>query len=144
MKLQGLSIIGQGRAQPHGQPAVAVNPATGAVLAPGYSPASPADIEHAARLAATAFREYRHWPGARRAALLRRIAELIEANAAMIQERAHQETGLPAGRLQAETGRTCGQLRIFAGLIEAGWWMDARIDHADPNRKPAPKPDVRS
>src|SRR6185295_11076445 len=25
-----------------------------------------------------------------------------------------------------------------------GWWLDARIDHGDPNRKPLPKPDVRS
>src|SRR4029077_14489005 len=35
-------------------------------------------------------------------------------------------------------------LRLFATLIEEGWWLDARIDRADPNRKPLPKPDVRS
>lgn len=144
MKLHGLSIIGQGRTQPQGKAAAAVNPATGAPLGPEYFPASPSDVEHAAQLAARAFREYNGWPGSRRAALLRRIAELIEANAPMIQERANLETGLPLGRLQGETGRTCGQLRLFADLLDAGWWMDARIDHAEPNRKPAPKPDLRS
>src|SRR5208283_4742105 len=35
-------------------------------------------------------------------------------------------------------------LRLFASLIEEGWWLDARIDHGNPERKPAPKPDVRS
>lgn len=36
-----------------------------------------------------------------------------------------------------------GPLRLFATLIEEGWWLDARIDHADPARKPLPKPDLR-
>jgi NADP-dependent aldehyde dehydrogenase len=33
---------------------------------------------------------------------------------------------------------------MFAGLIEEGSWVDARIDHADRSRQPLPKPDVRS
>ena len=41
-----------------------------------------------------------------------------------------------------KTARTCGQLRLFAGLAEEGSWVDARIDHADPERKPLPKPHV--
>jgi len=43
-------------------------------------------------------------------------------------------TALALGRLQAETARTCGQLRLFAALVEEGSWVGARIDHADPNR----------
>ena len=144
MELKGLSIIGQGRAQPQGGATTAVNPATGAAFAPDYFWATTQDVERAAQLAGQAFAEYGRWPAKRRAGLLRRIAELFEANAAAIQERANLETGLPLGRLQGETARTCGQLRLFATLIEEGWWLDARIDHADPNRKPLPKPDVRS
>lgn len=144
MKLEGLSLLGQGRVQPAGKPTPAINPATGAALEPGYCWATASDVEHAARLAARAFTEYGRWPAKRRAALLRRIAELFETHAATIQERAHEETALPLGRLQGETARTCGQLRLFATLIEEGWWCDARIDHADLNRKPMPKPDVRS
>jgi NADP-dependent aldehyde dehydrogenase len=144
MKLEGLSILGAGRAKAAGKPTPALNPATGAALGPDYFWATTADVEAAAQLAAKAFTEFSRWPAKRRAGLLRRIAELIEANAAAIQERANQETALPLARLQGETARTCGQLRLFATLIEDGWWQDARIDHADPNRKPLPKPDVRS
>ena len=144
MKLEGLSIIGHSRAKAAGKPTPAVNPATGATLGPDYFWATTADVDVAAQLAAKAFTDYSRWPGKQRAGLLRRIAELIEANAPAIQERANQETALPLGRLQGETARTCGQLRMFASLIEEGWWQDARIDHADPNRKPLPKPDVRS
>jgi NADP-dependent aldehyde dehydrogenase len=144
MKLEGLSIIGQSRAKEAGKPTRAVNPATGAELEPGYHWATLQDVEHAAQLAATAFAEYGRWPAQKRAVLLRRIAELFEASASTIQERANQETALPLPRLQAETARTCGQLRLFAALIEEGWWIDARIDHGNPNRKPLPKPDVRS
>ncbi len=144
MKLEGLSLLGHGCVKPAGKPTPAVNPATGAALEPGYFWATPADVEHAAQLAAQAFAEYSRWPAKRRAALLRRIAERFETHAPAIQERAHQETALPLARLQGETARTCGQLRLFATLIEEGWWCDARIDHADPNRKPLPKPDMRS
>src|SRR5262249_12278589 len=116
----------------------------GTAVGPDYFWATSADVDAAAQLAAKAFSEFSTWTGKRRAELLRRIAELIEANAAVIQERANQETALPLGRLQGETARTCAQLRLFASLIEEGWWLDARIDHGDLNRKPLPKPDVRS
>jgi alpha-ketoglutaric semialdehyde dehydrogenase len=144
MNLEGLSIIGWGRAKPAAKTAAAINPTSGAALGPNYHFASPDDVENAAQLAGRAFAEYGHWPAKKRATLLRRIAELIEANATAIQERANLETALPLPRLQGETARTCGQLRIFASLIEDGFWQDARIDRADPNRKPLPKPDVRS
>jgi len=143
MKLEGLSILGRKRVKPSGEPILCSNPATGAPLEPPYYHATTRDAGRAAQLAAQAFAEYGRWPGLRKAALLRRIADLIEAGAAAIQERAHQETALAPGRLQAETARTCAQLRLFAALVEEGSWVGARIDHADPNRKPAPKPDLR-
>jgi len=136
-------MVGRKRVKPSGQAVSYANPATGAPLELAYYHATTRDAGRAVQLAARAFAEYGRWPGRRKAALLRRIAELFEANAAAIQERAHLETALPPGRLQAETARTCGQLRLFAALVEEGSWVGARIDHADPDRKPAPKPDVR-
>jgi 2,5-dioxopentanoate dehydrogenase len=76
--------------------------------------------------------------------LLRSIAARLESIAESVIERATQETALPRARLQNEMGRTCGQLRLFAELAEEGSWVNARIDLADPERKPAPKPDIRS
>jgi NADP-dependent aldehyde dehydrogenase len=55
-----------------------------------------------------------------------------------------RETALPAARAKSELGRTCAQLRLFAALVEDGGWVDARIDHGDPARRPAPRPDLRS
>ncbi|MCS7089606.1 MAG: aldehyde dehydrogenase (NADP(+)) [Verrucomicrobiota bacterium] len=144
MKLEGLSIIGRGRARRVGPATAPVSPITGARLSPEYHWATLEDVDRAAQLAWEAFLMFRQWPAARRAALLRRIADLIEAAGPMIQQRAHEETALPLPRLQAETARTCHQLRLFATTIEAGWWLDARIDHGDPNRTPVPRPDVRS
>src|SRR6185369_13029822 len=59
-------------------------------------------------------------------------------------ERASLETALPNARFVGERARTCGQLRMFADLLDEGSWVDAKIDHAVPDRVPIPKPDVRS
>jgi len=122
----------------------AFNPATGEPLEPEFQAATPEEIDLAATLAAEAFVSYRELPGAERAEFLNRIAANIEAAAEAIIERAHLETALPKPRLQAETARTCNQLRLFAKVIEEGSWVQARIDRPDPNRKPLPKPGIRS
>src|ERR1022692_1763411 len=144
MKLEGLSILGQGRVMAAGKPTPAINPATGAALEPNYFWATTADVDAAAQLAAKAFTEFSCWPATKRAALLRRIAELMEANAAAIVERGSLETALPAARLQGELTRTCFQLRFYGEAAANGLCSGARIDHANPGRKPQPKPDTRS
>jgi NADP-dependent aldehyde dehydrogenase len=144
MKLEGLSLLGQRRAVRAGTPKAALNPATGVALGPDYFWATATDVETAAQLAAQAFAEYRTWSGQRREALLVRIAELLEANAAAIVERVGLETALPVARLQGELARTCFQLRQYGNAAARGLCVGARIDHADPNRKPLPKPDLRS
>ncbi len=53
------------------------------------------------------------------------------------------ESGLPEGRAIGERGRTLGQLRMFAKLLEDGNWVEASIDTAIPDRQPIPKPDIR-
>lgn len=78
-----------------------------------------------------------------RAKFLEAIADEIEALGDTLIEMACAESGLPVGRITGERGRTCGQLRMFAGLVREGSWVDARIDHAQPDRAPTPKPDLR-
>ena len=60
----------------------------------------------------------------------------------MIQQ-AESETSLPFPRLQGECGRTMNQLKLFAEVIREGSWVDARIDTAQPDRKPIPRSDLR-
>ena len=144
MKLEGLSIIGLGRSERSGQSFAAVNPATGDELPAKFYRTPAPEIERAAHLAAQAFASFSGWNGARRVALMRRIAELLEANAPAIVERANLETALPVARLQGELARTCFQLRFYGEAAATGLAVGARIDHADLRRKPQPKPDVRS
>lgn len=122
----------------------AIEPATGATLPEDFPSATAAEVDQACRRAADAFEILRTTPAAARAALLRGIAQGLEAGAADIIERAHRESALPLARLQSEMGRTCAQLRLFASVLDEGSWVDARIDTADPGRQPVPRPDVRS
>jgi 2,5-dioxopentanoate dehydrogenase len=86
---------------------------------------------------------YRAPAAMERAAFLRRIGEEIDALGEELLTVCTEETGLGRDRLAGERARTVNQLRMFANLIEAGSWVDARIDTAQPDRKPVPKPDVR-
>jgi NADP-dependent aldehyde dehydrogenase len=100
-------------------------------------------VNRAAEAAEEAFLSYGYSSRATRAAFLRAIADEIEARAEAITEIGTQETGLPVARLQGERGRTTGQLRLFADHIEKGDFLDRRFDAAQPDRQPAPRPEIR-
>lgn len=122
----------------------AIDPVTGEPMPPEFYTAPYIMVEMAARQSEAAAEIYGRTSGRERGAFLRRIADRLEALKEKLVARAHRETALPEARLQSEVGRTCGQLRMFAELIEEGSWVDARIDRPDPGRQPVPKPDVRS
>jgi len=142
--LSGLSLIGDQPGRGKGAAFHAVNPANAAELEPVFCSATSEDIDRAASLAEGAFPALAGLSGRERAALLRRIADGLTNEGPDIVERAHLETGLPLPRLQGELGRTTGQLRLFAEVLEEGSWVNARIDEADRERKPLPRPDIRS
>lgn len=108
-----------------------------------YPKATAAEISKAVELATRAFDAFRFATGSQKAAFLRAIAEEIENLGDELVKTVMAESGLPEGRVKGERGRTCGQLRLFADLVEEGSWVEAVIDHGDPGRQPAPKPDVR-
>ena len=143
MELTGTSILGSSRGNTGGEASHSINPATGESMTPGFHPASEDEVNRAVSLAADAAINYGNRSGKQKAVFLRTVAGTIEAIGDELVERATSETGLPAARIQGERGRTCGQLRMFANLVEDGSWVDARIDHAIPDREPLPKPDVR-
>ena len=142
--MSGLSLIGDQSGKAVGACFRAMNPATGEELETAFYAATGADIDQAAKLAEAAFLHFASTSGRERARLLRKIADGLTAAATAITERANLESGLPMARLQNELGRTTGQLRMFAEVLEEGSWVNARIDEADPERKPMPRPDVRS
>jgi len=144
MELHGLSFLGAARGSRIGATFQAVNPQTGQPIPPVYCSAVPAEVESAVEFAREAFASYSQTSGAEKAAFLRLAANGFDTHRDVLAERAHLETSLPIPRLQGEVVRTANQLRLFAGVVEEGSWVQARIDPALPDRKPLPRPDLRS
>lgn len=144
MNLSGTSFIGYSRGNETGDTFTAFDPTTGSAVDPAFHSATADELEAAAKLAESARIPYGGIEGRQRAVFLRTIADNIEALGETLLERATLETSLPNARFVGERARTCGQLRMFADLLDEGSWVDARIDHAIPDRQPVPKPDVRS
>jgi NADP-dependent aldehyde dehydrogenase len=80
---------------------------------------------------------------AARALALDAVADALEAIRPELLPVAERETALAPGRLAGELTRTTVQLRILAAAVRDGRYLDARIDHADPDAAPAPRPDIR-
>ncbi|QNK64427.1 aldehyde dehydrogenase (NADP(+)) [Pedobacter sp. PAMC26386] len=121
----------------------AVNPATGKILAGDFRKASFSSANAALAAAEIAFQSYRLINKDLKSAFLRCIADQIYAISDKLIARASEESGLPVMRLQGELGRTTGQLRLFADMVDEGSWVDAIIDTAIPERQPLPKSDIR-
>ena len=101
------------------------------------------EIDEAVDLAAEAFEDYKNFSGKQKAEFLNAIADEIEALGEELIKTYCTESGLPEGRAMGERGRTMGQLRMFANLLEEGSWVEAVIEKAQPNREPMPKSDIR-
>jgi len=101
------------------------------------------NLDQIFKSAQEAFLHYKNVTGKEKAAFLRKIAAGLELEKQTLIPLASQESNLPEGRITGELGRTVGQIRLFANLVEEGSWLEATIDHADPERTPAPKPDIR-
>jgi 2,5-dioxopentanoate dehydrogenase len=144
LNLRGYSIIDGQSIDGNGAAFRGVDPAKGEQLEPVYHCASIADLNRAADLAEEAFVAFRKLSGRKRGRFLRSIADGIEAIVPELVERANRETALPEARLKGESARTINQLRLFAQVVEEGSWVNARIDPAQPDRKPLPRSDIRS
>jgi alpha-ketoglutaric semialdehyde dehydrogenase len=143
MELHGRSIIGTESASGGEKTFRAFNPAIGQPIDRPFYEATEDDIKRAFALAVEAFDIYRQKSAAEIAAFLERIGEEINALGEELIETASAETGLPLKRLSSERIRTVNQLRMFAGVVREGTWVEATIDHSLPEQKPLPRPDLR-
>ncbi|MCB0570744.1 MAG: aldehyde dehydrogenase (NADP(+)) [Phaeodactylibacter sp.] len=143
MKLTGLNFIGYNTSGGSASTFNAVNPATLEPLGTTFVEAGPAEVARAAELAEAAFQPYRAKTAGERAAFLEAIAEEILALGDTLINRCTAETALPEARLIGERGRTVNQLKLFAEVVREGSWADIRIDTAQPDRAPVPRPDIR-
>ncbi|KAF4407539.1 MULTISPECIES: aldehyde dehydrogenase (NADP(+)) [Streptomyces] len=122
-------------------PVWSVDPRTGKQREEVATEATPAEVDRTVR-AAHAARASLADRGVR-AAFLRTAADLLDEAGEHVIEAADAETALGPGRLTGELARTTYQLREFADIVDEGSFLDILIDHADPDLKPIPRPDLR-
>ena len=143
MTITGANFTGFTTSSQGDQSFQAFAPTANNFLPGDFSMATAEELNYVLSLAGKAFPLYRELSYAQRADFLDAIAkEIMELGDALI-ERCSAESALPAMRITGERARTCGQLQMFARLLRDGWWVDARIDTAQPDRKPIPKVDIR-
>ncbi|WP_325095467.1 aldehyde dehydrogenase family protein, partial [Burkholderia contaminans] len=143
MNIAGNLLIGHSARRGMSGVTYAIDASTGERMEPAFGGATTDDLETACALAWAAFDRYRETSLEARAQFLEAIASnILELGDALV-ERCVAESGLPRARVEGERGRTVGQLRMFAGVVRAGDFIEARIDPAQPERKPLPRPDLR-
>jgi len=119
------------------------NPVTGEVLPGSFEKASAEEVAQACERCAEAAVVLRRKSGEELAQLLEVIgASLTDAKDAIL-DRVKAETGYPDARVQGEFGRMVGGFAAFAEVARDASWVEATIDHAEPDRAPLPKPDLR-
>lgn len=143
MDLHAQHLIGRGTSRAGSDSFRGIDPRSGEALEPAYADATPEEVHRALELAASAFEAMEEVDRETRATFLEAIAQnLLDLGDPLI-DRTSAETALPEARLQGERGRTVGQLRLFAQVVREGSYLGARLDLAQPDRQPLPKPDVR-
>jgi NADP-dependent aldehyde dehydrogenase len=120
----------------------AVDPRTGRPTGPEYADATPDQVAGAARCAGAARDALAAAGPDVVAGLLDGIAAALDGARDGIVALADTETGLGRTRLEGETARTTGQLRMFADLVRSGAHLDVLVEPADPTAVP-PRPDLR-
>lgn len=105
--------------------------------------ASAGEVAAAAQAAHEAYPIYRRVSAARRAEFLDAIADEVDALDTAFIAQTSRETALAPLRLEGERKRTSSQLRMFASVLRRGDFHGARIDTAQPERKPQARPDLR-
>jgi NADP-dependent aldehyde dehydrogenase len=106
------------------------------------SPTSDAEVHALAEAADEACSALESLGRQGRAALLRDIADRIDAARDQLVEIGHRETAIPVERLRGEAIRTSYQARFFADVLEEGSYLEATIDHAGTTPM-GPGPDLR-
>lgn len=101
------------------------------------------EVDEALEKANKAFIEYKQTSQEQRANFLETITEEIMNLGDELIVRTMSESNLPRPRIEAERGRTIGQIKMFANLLREGSWVEATIDEAIPDRQPLPRNDLR-
>jgi NADP-dependent aldehyde dehydrogenase len=121
---------------------VSIDPRTGETVEIVAPETTTEEVERLCAAALAAAPALEQMGRAGRAALLRSLADALEARREDVVAVADRETGLGPTRLNGELTRTCYQLRLFGEVLEEGSYLEAAIDHAG-DTPMGPRPDLR-
>jgi 2,5-dioxopentanoate dehydrogenase len=141
--MHGKNFVGAQLSNAGGKTFHAYAPREGRSIEPPFFEAAQAEVDRAMELADEAAAQLQRLDAEAVSGFLVAVREQIAGIGDPLIERASQETALDMDRLRGERERTLNQIRLFAGIVTEGSWVDARIDTALPERKPLPRPDIR-
>lgn len=121
---------------------LSIDPRTGEIAEVVAAETSTADLAALCSAAVNAAPALDALGRAGRAALLRAMADALEARRGEVVAVADRETALGGTRLGGELTRTAYQLRVFADVLDDGGYLEAAVDHAG-DTPMGPRPDLR-
>jgi NADP-dependent aldehyde dehydrogenase len=121
---------------------VSIDPRTGETVEVVAQETTTAEVDRLCAAALAAAPALDGMGRAGRAALLRALADALEARREDVVAVADRETALGPTRLGGELTRTAYQLRLFAEVLDEGSYLEASIDTAG-DTPMGPRPDLR-
>ncbi|TAM31848.1 MAG: aldehyde dehydrogenase (NADP(+)) [Rhodanobacter sp.] len=118
------------------------NPRSGEPIGNAVAETSAAELDATCTRASAAFSAWSRTPRLVRATILDKVADALDAHTGELAALADGETALGLPRLNGEIKRTSNQLRLFAGMLREGSYLEATLDSADATIVP-PRPELR-
>lgn len=119
-----------------------IDPKTNQPFETTFYQATSEEVELALAKSKEAFELYRLIPIEKRVRFLKAISEKLKANKELLIHWFCAESGLPQDRAEVEFARSCFQFEYYAEAVETGYALEIKIDSANPERKPNPKPSL--
>lgn len=107
-----------------------------------FHQATSEEVNAALTKSTEAFELYRLIPIEKRVQFLKAISAKLKANKELLIHWFCAESGLPQDRAEVEFTRSCFQFEYYAQAVETGYALEIKIDSADPDRLPNPKPSL--
>jgi NADP-dependent aldehyde dehydrogenase len=116
------------------------NPRTGEPTGAPVPSTTDGEVDAVVGAAVAAYPAWAGSPPADRAAVLEAVADALDARTADLVAVADTETALGHERLTGEVARATGQLRLFAGVLRDGSYLDPVVSPGTPDLRRANRP----
>lgn len=119
-----------------------IDPTTNKPFETVFHQATAEEVDEALEKAKHAAEIYRRISIEKRVLFLKAIAEKLRQNKEELIHWFCAESALPRDRAETEFNRSCYQFEYYAQAVETGYALEIKIDSANPDRVPNPKPSL--